>query len=199
MPSIDQLAPYEDIILASMGLKGWTCDPALITATISTGAGVMRATSLPLRTGQVISKVVMFITSLGAGATPTLIRIGIYTPGPTRTLVASTADLHADTQFTATNLIYLTFNIFAGTTGTGTAWTVPSDGLYGVGYLEVGAWGTTPGVTPTYLTWGGGQPNKHSYPGTTQLQRQWAQASLSDLPTTATAVASSTPYWFAVL
>jgi hypothetical protein len=175
----------ENIVRAGVGFAAWSFDPAMTVTLSATTGGVMRGCAVPLPAGLTVRSVVMLLGAAATGAVPTLVRVGVY--NPQKQLVAATADVKSDAQLTAASNVFVTYPL-------ATPYVVPSNGLYGFGYLEVGAWG---GTAPTYLCALSTVTARFNY--APPFSRCFQQTGLSDLPATAVPVLGTVPLFFACL
>jgi hypothetical protein len=131
-----------DVFQKALSLLAWNMMPLnLPTASAPTSQSIY-AVAIPLSEGQIVSKLGFTVTTAGAGTAPTNIFVGLA--DSTGKMVAQTADVAADTAWTDTGI--RTVSLVA-------SYTVPSDGIYYVVFLQNGTWGTTAmqfGRTNTY-------------------------------------------------
>ncbi len=96
-------------------------------------SGTIYCCAVGLRAGDVVTNMLASVATAGSGTTPTLIRQGVA--DSTGKVLAVTADSHASAVWTSAAVasVALTAPL-----------TIPSQGLYYLCIIEVGAFGTTP-------------------------------------------------------
>jgi hypothetical protein len=98
----------------------------------SPATGVLYGTMLGVLNGDVITNVWTYVTTAGAGTTPTHIYMGVYST--TGTQLAVSADLASNSGWDSTGVKGFPL---------GSAYTVPSNEAVYLCLIQVGAWGTT--------------------------------------------------------
>jgi hypothetical protein len=137
------------------------------------------------RGGDVLTNMLANVTTAGVGTTPTLIRQGV---------ADSTGKVLAVTATSQASAVWTTGNAVASVALTAPL-TLPSDGLYYLCMIEVGAFGTT----PMQLRKIGNPANIGAVPGFPRPMA--AQTGQADLPAVNSSItlgsSSAEPFWFA--
>jgi hypothetical protein len=120
------------LLLTTLGLVSENVRAAVLTTSAPLTSQQITCGLLPLANGDVITNVVVDISTAAAGTAPTLIRLGIA--DKTGKILAVTADVHADAQWTSTG-----FKQFPLTSPL----TIGTSDSYFACILENGAFGTT--------------------------------------------------------
>jgi hypothetical protein len=119
-------------MVSSFGYAGETFLPNFGNTQVAPTSQSLYGCGIFLHAGEIITNLYVNVSTAGAGTTPTTIRMGIM--NSSRVVQAVTADVHADSKWTSTGV-----KQFALTA----PWTVPTDGIYYILFLQNGAFGTT--------------------------------------------------------
>lgn len=149
-----------------------------VSSTVALSAQGVRATSLGLRAGDVVTNIIVCVQTAAAG-TAGVVTVGFYSAASA--LLASSADVQA--SFTSTG---------QKTLAVSTPYTVPADGLFYAAILMSTAYGTT---QPAIMS-AGGAGGSVALAG--KSRPWWLHGGQASLPNPATPGDTSAAPWFAV-
>ena len=127
----DPLRRAQDTLVSDLGIIAQTGSPVLAGSTASTQ--VIYGAGLHLYAGEVITNIIVCVSTAGTSTAPTDIKLGLWDSG-TPTCVAVTGSLGADARWTSTGF---KVNALTG------AYTVPSTGFYYPCFWQNGAFAGT--------------------------------------------------------
>jgi hypothetical protein len=171
---IPQKKTYDRILAEGLGLKGQSHDKVAGGATTTTGSQRVYYRAVPLRAGDVVSSATVLVDTAAASAT--LAKVGLYDAAGARLAISS----DFSSSLSGTGFITGTFTA---------AYTVPTDGLYYLAFLNVAGTGAAIWVASigsnSKITAAIGASPKHT----------GQQDSQVDLPATATIAGSGVAIW----
>lgn len=175
------VASSSQALLTAMGLLAASGDVTQANGSSALTSQTLRGSLVGLVAGTLVSNLVCCITQAGAGAAPTLIRLGLF--DASGNLLASTPNVAGDARWTTTGI---------KASAVSTPFRVPASAGYYVGMLEVGAFA----VTDINVLRGGSQAAiAGGWPAAAPVV---SQAGLNDLPNPAAFAGAGLAIWLGV-
>ncbi len=122
--------------MTGQGLIAQTFDAIHINTHLALPQGATMGVPLGLLAGDVIANISAFIRTSAAGTAPTLIKFGLVDAASPANVLATTANVKSDVQWTTKSFAYISFALSA-------SYTVPVSGLYYAVILQVGGFSVT--------------------------------------------------------